>query len=173
MKKLVFAAVVASLILPSAGIQAKNTQTVKRPDIVVSSGRSIGNFVEDVAYDINRELNRPQLRPAYSEGSGVSQVLFECGPDGKPVNLKMYHKAGSPAVDRAARRAVSKIRSLHPLPQGVGQDQLYLANIIIAENQSQYDDLAKELNQREARRIAAAKGDRKIFAFNLGASPST
>ena len=168
MKNILLVAVATSLALSPAGIQAQNV------DIVVSSNRAIDRFVQDVSRDLERELNRPTRAALfYSQGSGVSQVLFECGPDGKPTNISMYSKAGDASVDRRARRAVAKIHSLHPLPQGVDQNQLYLANVIIAEDAREYDQLSAELNQRETQRIAAAKGDRKIFAFTLGKSPST
>ncbi len=167
MKNLLFVAIATSLAIPPTGLLAK------RPDIVVSSGRSIDNFVEDVATDLNRELNRYRHTTGLYEGTGVAQVLFECSPDGKPTKITMYSRSRYASVDRRARNAVSKIRTLHPLPQGVGQDQLYLANIIIADDLDEFDQLSAELKQREAKRIAAAKGDRKIFAFTLGQSPST
>ena len=165
MKHILTAVITASLAILPTGLSAE------KPDIVVSSGRSIDNFVEDVATDINRELNRKSYRMRAIQGTGVAQVLFESSPYGEPINLKMYRHARDEGVNRLARRAVSRIRSLHPLPQGVDQDQLYLANIIIANDAREYDQLSRDLNQREAQRIASAKGDRKVFAFNLSASP--
>jgi hypothetical protein len=166
MKKILFVAIATSLALFPAGIQAQHDE------IVVSSGRSVDNFVEDVSHDLDRQINRRSLRSYQMQETGVAQVLFECGPDGKPTNITMYNKSG-PGIGRLARRAVSGIRSLHPLPKGVTNDQLYLANIIIANDPRQFDKLSNELNQREEQRIAAAKGDRKIFAFTLSKSPST
>ncbi len=166
MKNILLVAIATSFALSPIGIQAQND------DIVVSSSRSIDRFVQDVSRDLDRELNRPMMRSNPVTGTGLAQVLFEAGPDGKPTNIKMYHRAGDVAVDRLARRAVAKIRSLQPLPRGVEQDQLYLANIIIASDTREFDELSEELNERETNRIAAAKGDRKIFAFTLSQSTS-
>ncbi len=166
MKKLLFVAIATSLALTSTGMQAQTD------DIVVSSDRSVNKFVEAVSRDLDRSLNRFS-RSSFNEGTGVAQVLFECGPDGKPTNIKMYSRAGDVGVSRQARRAVANIRSLHPLPQGLTNDQLFLANIIIAKDSRQFNELSEELNERETNRIAAAKGDRKIFAFTLSKTPST
>lgn len=167
MKKILFVAIAASLALTPTGMQAQTN------DIVVSSNRSVNNFVESVSRDLDRSLNRFSRSTFNQTGTGVAQVLFECGPDGKPTNIKMYSRAGDVGVNRQARRAVANIRSLHPLPRGIDQDQLYLANIIIASDARQFDELSEELNERETNRIAAAKGDRKIFAFTLSKTPST
>lgn len=167
MKKLLFVAIATSLALTPTGMQAQTD------DIVVSSSRSIDNFVEAVSRDLDRSLNRFSRSTFNQTGTGVAQVLFECGPDGKPTNIKMYSRAGDVGVNRQALRAVANIRSLHPLPQGLTNDHLYLANVIIAKDSRQFNELSEELNERETNRIAAAKSDRKIFAFTLSKTPST
>lgn len=166
MKKLLFVAVAASLAISPSGIQAQ------QDGIVVSSARSVDDFVNAVSRDLSRSLTPPSLRSYPLDATGLAQVLFECGPDGKPTKIRIYNKSGA-GIGLLARRAVAKIRSLHPLPQGVNNDQLYMANIIVADTPRQFDKLSAELNRREKQRIAAAKGDRKIFAFTLSNSPST
>ncbi len=167
MKNILLVAIAASLALTPTGMQAQTD------DIVVSSNRTVNNFVDAVSRDLDRSLNRFSRSSANQTGTGVAQILFECGPDGKPTNIKMYNGAGDIGVNRQARKAVANIRSLHPLPQGLTNDQLFLANIIIAKDSRQFDELSEELNERETNRIAAAKGDRKIFAFTLSKTPST
>ncbi len=167
MKKLVSVAFAASLALPFSAIQAQNA------DIVVSSSRSIERFVEDISHDLGRNLEWPNPNRSDLQGTGVAQVLFQCGPDGKPANITLYRKSGSTKVNWLAKRAVSRINVLHPLPNGVSEDQLYLANIIIADSPVQYAQLSQKLNKREAQRLASGKDRGKIFAFTLGNSPST
>lgn len=167
MKKLVFAAFAASLTLPLSATQAQN------PDIVVSSSRSIEKFVEDISQDLSENLEWSNPLRSDLQGTGVAQVLFQCGADGKPVNITMYRKAGSQKVNWLAKRAVSRIDVLHPLPNGVSEDQLYLANIIIADSPVQYAQLSRKLNKREAQRLASPNGRGNILAFTSGKSPST
>lgn len=166
MKKLLFVAFATSLACSPAGIQAQ------QDDIVVSSARSVHDFVEDVSRDLDRQLYQLDVASPRDRQTGLAQVLFECGPDGKPTNIRLYKKSGF-WTDLKARQAVSKIRSLHPLPQGVTHDQLYLANIIIADSAREFKKLSEELKQLEKQRIASSKGDRRIFAFNLSKSPSS
>lgn len=166
MKKLLLVAFATSLAMSPTGIHAQ------QDGIVVSSGRSVDNFVEDVSRDLDRQLNRFDVTSPRQQETGLAQVLFECGPDGKPTNIRLYKKSGF-WTGLKARRVVSKIRSLHPLPQGVTHDQLYMANIIIADSPREFEKLSEELKQLEQQRIASSKGDRKIFAFNLIKSPAT
>lgn len=165
MRKLFFVTLVASLAILPTGIQAR------QDSIVVSSGRSIKTFVEDVSRDLNRELSRVDIVAPRQQESGVAQVLFECGPDGKPINVRLYNKSGY-WTGLEARRVVSKIRSLHPLPQGLTHDQLFLANIIIAESPHEFRKLSEKMNRLEKQRLASSSGERKVFAFNLSISPS-
>lgn len=166
MKKLLLVAIATSLVVFPAGTQAQED------GIVVSSGRSVENFVRDVSRDIDRQLNRISVTSPHQQETGIAQVFFECGPDGKPINVRLYKKSGF-WTGLKARRVVSKISSLHPLPQGVTHDQLYLANIIIADGPREFEKLSEDLRQLEKQRIASAKGGRKVFAFNLGKSPAT
>ncbi|WP_379923135.1 hypothetical protein [Erythrobacter sp. R86502] len=166
MKKLLFVAFATSLVFSATVIHAQ------QGGIVVSSGRSVDDFVNDVSRDLDRQLKRIAITSSRQHGNGVAQVLFECGPDGKPINVRMYKKSGF-WTSLEARSVVSKIRSLHPLPQGITHDQLYLANIIIADSPREFQKLSEKLEQLEKQRIASATGDRKIFAFNLSKSPST
>lgn len=160
MKNVTLAALVASFaIFP---VQAQE-QDYNNYDTVVIGERSLDKFVRDVSKDLDRGLNRSSLTAA---GTGIVQVLFECGPDGKPTNISYYRKDNDQDVNRLAVRAVSKIRTMHPLPRGLSEDQQYMANIIIARDRFEYEGFSKELKRSEQLRIAAAKGSNKVFAFN-------
>ncbi len=165
MKKLLFAAFATSLTLMPGGLQAQDD------DIVVTSARSVERFVQDVSHDLDRELNRRNRTNYQLSGTGIVQISFECGPDGKPTNVAYYRKDDNADVNRLARRAVSKIRSMHPLPRGITDDQTFLANIIMADDPVQFEQLSGELYRSEKTRIAASNGSRKVFAFNLAKPP--
>ena len=160
MENITLSALVASFaLLP---VQAQE-QDYTNYDNVVIGGRSVDKFVSDVSKDLDRTLNRSSL-PV--RGTGIVQVLFQCGPDGKPTNISYYRKDNDRDVNRFAVHAVSRIPTMHPLPGGISEGQQYMANIIIARDRFEYEDLSKELNRSEQLRIAAAKGSNKIFAFN-------
>lgn len=164
MKNLVLAALAASLALAPGG-------TLAQPeDIIVSSARPIDQFVEEVSRDLDRQLKRHGAPYPHFAETGLTQVFFECGADGKPTNIRVGRKSGLFAGS-TARRAVAKLRSLHPLPQGVSHDQTFLANVIIASDRDQLEELTEELQQLERERIAAERGGRKVFAFTLRVSP--
>jgi hypothetical protein len=163
MKNITLGALVASFaIFP---IQAQD-QDYTNYDNVVIGARSLDRFVGDVNRDLDRGLNRSTPRDQPVLGTGIVQVLFECGPDGKPTNISYYRRDNDGDVNRLAVRAVSRIRTMHPLPSGISENQQYMANIIIAGDYYEYEDLSKELNRSEQSRIAASKGSNKIFAFN-------
>ena len=160
MENITLGALVASFaLLP---VQAQE-QDYTNYDNVVIGGRSVDKFVSDVSKDLDRTLNRSSL-PV--RGTGIVQVLFQCGPDGKPTNISYYRKDNDRDVNRFAVHAVSRIPTMHPLPGGISEGQQYMANIIIARDRFEHEDLSKELNRSEQLRIAAAKGSNKIFAFN-------
>ena len=160
MKNITLGALVASFaLLP---VQAQE-QDYTNYDNVVIGGRSVDKFISDVTKDLDRTLNRSSL-PV--RGTGIVQVLFQCGPDGKPTNISYYRKDNDRDVNRFAVHAVSRIPTMHPLPGGISEGQQYMANIIIARDRFELDNLSKELNHSEKSRIAAAKGSNKIFAFN-------
>ena len=163
MENITLGALVASFaLLP---VQAQEQDYTNDENVVIGA-RSLDKFVGDVSKDLDRTLNRSRPRAQPVIGTGIVQVLFECGPDGKPTNISYYRKDNERDVNRFAVHAVSKIRTMHPLPSGISEGQRYMANIIIARDWVEYKDLSKELNRSEQLRIAAAKGSNKIFAFN-------
>ncbi len=164
MKTMIVSALVTSFTLFPVGIQAQN-QTSNYENVVVG-GRSVDQFVEDVSQNLDRVLNHSSLTIMPVRGTGVAQVLFRCGPDGKPINISFYRKDDDLDVNRLAVRAVSKIRTMHPLPSGISEDQQYMANIIVARNYSEYMDLSEDLDRSERARIAASTDSHRILAFN-------
>ena len=113
MKNITLAALVASFaIFP---VQAQD-QDYSNYENVGIGGRSLDKFVSDVSKDLDRTLNRSS-RPV--RGTGIVQVLFQCGPDGKPTNISYYRKDNDRDVNRFAVHAVSRIPTMHPLPSGI------------------------------------------------------
>ena len=89
---------------------------------------------------ISRELNRTLRYPRTDSGrvtpEGAAWVEFTCSEVGKPAGITVAHRSGSTALDRAAVAAVERIRTMHPLPVGIGHDQRYRAVIMFATSGS-------------------------------------
>jgi hypothetical protein len=54
--------------------------------------------------------------------------------------VKLLHRSGDVRLDRAAISAIQRIKTLHPLPAGIGTAQLFQANIVFAYDER---DLAR------------------------------
>ncbi len=167
MKNILYVAIATSLAFSPTSIVA---QPSDREDIVVSS---IDRFIDEVARDLDRNLNRSPRVLHAPQGVGLVQVQFECDQNGQPANVTFYRKSDDPRANRLAREAVSKIKSLHPLPAGVEKNQVFMANIILADTNLQFAELSDQLKRSEAERIAASAGKPKVFAINLVRSPSS
>lgn len=165
MKNIILSALMASFTLFPVGIQAQD-QAPNYENVVVG-GRSVDQFVEDVSTNLDRLLNRSSLTDMPVMGTGFAQVLFQSGPDGKPINISFYRKDDDVGVNRLAARAVSKIGSMYPLPSGISEDQQYLVNIIVARDYLEYLNLSEDLDRSERARLAASTDSHKILAFNL------
>ena len=137
---------------------------------IVVSPRSDTTFVTEVSRDLDEQLNRIRLAPHW-DASGISKVRFQAGPDGKAVHVKTYEGSGNGALDRVARKAVSRLTSLNPMPYGSEQGQVIQANIIVASTHSQLERLSRRLAREEAARIARSPDERKVLALTLAPRP--
>lgn len=110
------------------------------------------------ALDQNLVYPRPDFGRWYSEG--VVKVSFRCSEDGKPSHVAVSQGSGARRLDVAALRAVNGIKTLHPLPTGIGHDQRYAAMIVFATSEESRDRklraLAKEAGMAAPGRRAIA-----------------
>ncbi len=105
------------------------------------------------------------LRYPNTPTSGFVSVRFECGPDGKPVNVAILdHSKGR--FDAEAIRAVRGLRSLHPLPQSMVPGQQLQANLVFATNQYELARQTGRLQQAEAKRLATSRAEHKVLVLN-------
>lgn len=140
---------------------------------IVVSPQGERAFVEQVSTDLNTQLRRirSDLR---GQPSGIVKVRFRANADGTPRNIVTYEGSGNRRLDRHARRAVSKLDSLAPLPVSAGYDPVIQANIIVAKTRQQVDSLAQELADSEAKRLASGDAkERAVLALNMAPRPSS
>ena len=128
--------------------------------IEVTSMPEMKQWQSDVSRQLDRALERAPGRYASVPDSGVVQVAFKLGEDGRPQNLKTLSNSADWAAERMAIRAVERLNRLAEAPVPNVQDRSFLANIIFADNRAQYRELARSLAQPERARIASsAAGD--------------
>lgn len=153
MKVLVLAAVAAAISAP-APVAAKQNNNL----IAIVAAPSVEEWSETVSA---RLLRNAQQVP--SNRRGVALVRFRCSDEGRPTAVEMYQGSGNRRLDRLAMQAVTNLRGMHPLPAGIGKEQVYEAAIIVAPTQYQLD--------REIKRMALARStggsDPAVFALTV------
>ncbi len=102
--------------LPQSMTQLKNgsaTLTVQNR----SFGARYAYYVEAVGRVIAQNYFTQEVDPRTSEGKSVS-VLFDIQRDGSITNIRIEQRSGSPTLDTAAIRALQRIDTFGPLPEG-------------------------------------------------------
>lgn len=151
--KLILLAAVAAILAVPAGSQSRRADG-NEPIIVQSPVQpTVSQWAATVGQKLDRILRRPTIYYGdYPEGT-VS-VRFICGNDGRPAAVALYEGSGSYALDRIAVRAVSRIRTLHPLPAKAASNQAVRANIIFAASETSLVRQQEKLRVKEAMRVA-------------------
>lgn len=81
---------------------------------------------------INEQMRYPARLGIAPDPEGLVDVTFMCSEDGTPTKVALARSSGSSKLDRAGIRAVERVKSLHPLPAGIGPDQVYRAKLMFA-----------------------------------------
>lgn len=161
-------AVLTLASLLSATVLAGPVLSQGNPEIVVTSGRSTADLVAAVSADLDRQLFRVARGQRQELDDGIAVVRFECASDGTPDKVALIRRSGDADTDKVAIEAVERLASLHPLPAGVSDRQLFQANIIFADTWRQRDKLSRQLAREESARIASSGEERAVFAINAG-----
>lgn len=162
-----------ALALATAASATMLAQPVFSQNIVVTPDVQHQEFVEKVSRDLDRQLRVAARLENAPNGEGISIVRFSRASDGVADNVKLYRASGKRGFDRIAMKAVSRLRSLDRAPDGVGQNQVYQANIIFAEDGRGADELRQQLAAEEAARIASGPSEGTVLAFGSAATRPT
>lgn len=122
----------SALAQPDHGIQV-----TAKPVTVVKWAQRTGQLLD-------RSLARTRNWPAQD---GIVAVKFICNDAGVPTNIALLKSSGSKKVDDFAVKAVGRIPTLHPLPEGVSHGQKFVATVLIAQDQNSYWRQMKGLRQ--------------------------
>lgn len=118
----------AAIMLPLGAVAA-------HPDEASMATTAFVPWAQRISGTIGDQLSypRPMFRQAFA--TGVVQVKFGCSESGAPSDVSIYRSSKERSLDNEALRAVRKIASLHPLPQGFSAQQHYVAVIIFADDE--------------------------------------
>lgn len=156
-----------STLALSVAVTASLLATPLASQEIIVSPSSHAVFVNTVQADLDRQLQKTRFASPWGN-TGATSVRFTAGMDGRPDDVRTYRKSGSPHVDRAARRAVSRLTSLSPLPRGAKNGQVIQANIIFAGSEKQAERLQRRMERQEADRIASSPAEREVLALTVG-----
>jgi periplasmic protein TonB len=118
------------LVAPMATLEARQTA----PEITVTAPAAgeIQAWSARVGSAIDREMRYPRLLGLSNSDEGTVDVTFRCSEDGTPTEVALARTSGSRLLDRAGVKAVQRVGSLHPLPNGVSHAQVYRARMLFA-----------------------------------------
>jgi periplasmic protein TonB len=144
--KLVTLAVIAAAIVVPNSTKANTSHS----DIIVAAP-SVAEWATNVGAGLRRNLSTISAKPLRHTKlpDGLVAVRFKCSEDGTASAIEIAQNSSSSNLNAAARRAVSRLRHMHPLPAGIGENQVYEAVISVASDSYEFDrQMAK---YREAR----------------------
>lgn len=144
------------LVAPTAALEVRQTA----PDITVTAPAAgeIRAWSTRVGSAIDREMRYPRLLGLSNSHEGMVDVTFRCSEDGTPTEVTLARTSGSRLLDRAGLQAVQRVGSLHPLPNGVGHDQVYRARMLFAID----DGLGRGKRKAEALRETADDANERL-----------
>ena len=135
---------------------------------IIVSPADTAPYVAKVSADLDHQLDQIRTTARW-EPSGIAQVRFRAGADGKPFAITTYRRSGDARLDRAVARAVARMTSLGVLPDAKHSGKVIQANVIVARSQSEFDRYSARLARDEAARIASAKNEKAVLAFTIAA----
>ncbi len=133
--------------------------------IVVQSQAAMEEWSQDVTRSLNRGLIQSERFSNTRPKSGIVQVRFTVGADGKAENVSLYRSSGHAPTDRVATRAVRWIARLGDAPVQNLRDQTFQANIIFAPDAPEHEALARKLEQMESARIASSGAEESVVTL--------
>lgn len=138
---------------------------------VVVTGRPVtfARWSSDVTRNIERHLIYPTPFANELPATGLVSIKFHCGEDGRPAAVTLFRKSGSHYLDSAAMYAVSRIKTLHPMPASFRTGQTFVANILFATDWADYDSQMTALRKEALQRNARYSDDGQAIALTIGA----
>lgn len=153
-----------------AGLVASSSIAQEPHDnIEVLGSSTVNSWSQAVSRDIDRNIGQ-EIRKYRMRGqvpTGVASVRFLCSETGEPTAVELTRKSSNRQLNNVARNAVSGIKTLHPLPQGVSNDQVFVANIVVAADEKQYARHMATLRSEQQTQPTMAGSSLQPIAVNV------
>lgn len=144
--------------------------------VIAPSQTQLRSWTTRVGQAIDEQIRYPAQLGNAPEPEGIVDVTFMCSADGTPTRVALARSSGSNRLDRAGLRAVKGVGSLHPLPDGIGADQVYRAQLLFAVDDGSgraTERLAKLRDKADARNEGLMQRRSGLAAVSVGLVPST
>ena len=141
-----------------SAIPASATANSENDIVAVAPSASIDQWVATFSNRLDRSLRYPTAFREPVLPGGVA-VTFRSGADGEPDAIHVLRPSGNARLDRAAVSAIKRLKTLHPLPIGLNQNQVFQANIVFATDE-------RSLAREAAALQAAVRQSRPALAAN-------
>ncbi|MBR0553452.1 energy transducer TonB family protein [Stakelama marina] len=115
--------------------------------MVVTAQPEVTQWAAATSRELERHLYYPRTLFGREPDQGIVTVHFLCSEDGRPANAVIARSSKNAALDRAAVRAVERIRTLHPLPRGATPQQRFSAVILFANSEEGRDRQLRKLQR--------------------------
>jgi periplasmic protein TonB len=158
--------------LPLTLVLAVPTTTAAASNEIVVTGAKdaeLKRWTSRVEQGISRQMRFPRSVGQAPVDSGLVDVTFKCSQDGSPSEVTIAQTSGSRQIDRAGVRAIERLKTLHPLPDGITHGQVYRARLLFASDKG----MAKQIIalREEARagnsRLVQRMGERTTAGLTL------
>lgn len=148
---------VVLLSTPLTAAQPAQTDPHHPPIMVEGPAPTLAAWSGQVTRALENKLRFPASLAGQEPHEGVVRVRFVCSDTGRPSNISVQSSSGAHDLDREAMRAIGRIPTLHPLPEGLARDQRYEALVMFANSPD-----------RHRRQMAAAKREVAASAERYG-----
>lgn len=167
MKVLVLAAVAAAIAVPGA-----SSARLPEDTIIVGAPPTVAVWSSMVSGQLDRNLRAVASAPLQHTviPTGVVSVRFHCSDEGRPTAIELSQRSANAGLNSIARRAVSRLRNMHPLPAGVADGQVFEATILVASDSYEHNRQLAALRQRQQESGGQTP---EVLAFVTTLSPST
>lgn len=145
----------AAVVLLFPGVAA--TQSTDTSVVVVAKPVTQAQWSRTITRKLDRALRSPVVFSNEIPPTGIVSVRFHAGDGGRPMAIEVARTSGTRRLDREAIAAIGRLRTLGPMPATFRPDQRFLANILFAKDQEQFDRQTALLRREAAARSVAAR----------------
>lgn len=135
----IFSLATAGTALLAAAPLTAMPPTPPAPIVVMARPVSLATWSGLVTRSLEANLRYPAGILGQDPHEGVVRVRFLCSASGQPGNVSLQTSSGAHDLDREAVRAIARIPTLHPLPNGMDATQRYEALVLFANSHERHD----------------------------------